>query len=164
VLDLVATQVSAVSCHAAPEAADAAISTAGAYACRIAPDEVLLLGTPGSAGKLVDAASAKATGVDPDAVVLDTTDGWTVWTLEGDAAREAFARLSAVPLPSEGFAQGDVAHVPVKVVVTPERLHLLVPAMWGAYLRERIIGAGLPVRERLEPISWTAPKKKRGTK
>jgi hypothetical protein len=95
-------------------------------------------------------------------VVLDTTDGWAVWTLEGDAAREAFARLSAVPLPSEGFAQGDVAHVPVKVVVTPERLHLLVPAMWGAYLRERVIGAGLPVRERFEPVPWGASVGKGG--
>jgi sarcosine oxidase gamma subunit len=161
-LDLVGTQVAAVACHAAPDAADAAMSTASAYSCRIAPDEVLLLGKPGTEAKLLDAASKKAGAADPDAVVLDTTDGWTVWTLVGDDAREAFARLSAVPLPAEGFTQGDVAHVPVKVVALTGRLHLLVPAMWGAFLRERIIEVGLPVRERPEPVPWAGSSRKRG--
>jgi sarcosine oxidase gamma subunit len=161
-LELVATRVAAVACHAAPDAADAAMSTASAYACRIAPDEVLLLGKPGAAAKLVEAASKKAGAADPDALVLDTTDGWTVWTLEGNDAREAFARLSAVPLPEEGFTQGDVAHVPVKVVAFSGRLHLLVPAMWGAFLRERIVEVGLPVHERSEPVPWAGPDKKRG--
>jgi hypothetical protein len=109
VLDLVATQISAVSCHAAAEGIDATMSVTGAYACRIAPDEALLLGRPGSGDKLVGKANAKATGADPDAVVLDTTDGWAVWTLEGAASREAFARLSAVPLPS-GASRRETSH------------------------------------------------------
>lgn len=162
-LELAATQLTAVSCLAAPDAVDAAMATANAYACRIAPDEALLLGKPGAGPKLVAAASEEAARADPDALVVDTTDGWAVWTFEGDAAREAFARLSAVPLPTQGFVQGDVAHVPVKIVATPERLHLLVPSMWGAYLRERILEIGLPVHERLEPAPWAGPRKQRGS-
>ena len=159
-LELLALRVSAIGCHASPEAADSAMRTSGAYACRVAPDEVLLLAKPGSTSRVVAAASAKAAALDPDAVVLDTTDGWTAWSLVGPDAREAFARLSALTLPAEGFTQGDVAHVPVKVVALPDRVHLLVPAMWGSYLRERILDAGLPVRERAEAAPWTAPKRR----
>ncbi len=63
------------------------------------------------------------------------------------ARREAFAFLSELQLPDEGYVHGDVAHVPVRVIARRDRLQLFVPAMWGAYLRERILGLGLPVRE-----------------
>ena len=134
---------------------------AGAYACRVAPDEVLLLAKAGTAAKVVEAATGKARSHDADAVVLDATDGWVIWTLVGPQAREAFARLSALELPDEGFTQGDVAHVPVKVVALPDRVHLLVPAMWGPYLRGRIVEVGLPVRETTEADPWAAPKTRR---
>lgn len=162
-LELVETRVFALGCFAAPEAADALMRAPGAYACRVAPDEVLLIAEPGASEDLARASAETATAADPDAAVLDTTDGWAVWTLEGSDAREAFARLSAVPLPEEGFTQGDVAHVPAKVVVSKGRerlrLHLLVPAMWSAFLRERILHdcASLGVRRRAEPAPWTPP-------
>ena len=163
--DLTLTQVAAIACHASEGAIDAVVAAVGASACRVAPDEALLLGRPGEATKIVTAVSKKVTALDDDAVVLDATDGWTMWTLEGDDAREAFARLSAVPLPDEGFTQGDVGHVPVKVLVREERIHLVVPAMWGAFLRERILDVGLPARERPEPAAWSGPTaKRRGAK
>ncbi len=148
-LELVATQASVVGCFAAPEALDVLAPTSGTYACRVAPDELMLVGEPGAEAALAAAATAGTTALDPDAIVLDTTDGWAIWTLAGDAARDAFTRLSAVELPDEGAAQGDVAHVPVRVIALPDRLHLLVPAMWGGYLRERILDrcASLGVRE-----------------
>ena len=138
-LELVATPVSVVGCFAEPEALDALAPTDGVHVCRIAPDEVMLVGEEGRAATLVAAAIAQATVADPDAVVLATTDGWAVWTLAGEAAREAFTRLSAVELPEEGSTQGDVAHVPVRVIALPDRLHLVVPAMWREHLRERIL-------------------------
>jgi len=163
VLELVETRVFALGCFAAPEGADALMGVPGAYACRVAADEVLLIAEPGASDDLARTSAETATAADPDAVVLDTTDGWAVWTLEGNDAREAFARLSAVPLPEQGFTQGDVAHLPAKVVVSKGRghlrLHLLVPAMWGAFLRERILHdcASLGVRQRAEPAPWTRP-------
>lgn len=166
-LELAATRASVVGCYAAPEALDALATVEDASSCRAAPDEVLLVGEPGSAEKLVRTAADLTTGTDPDAVALDTTDGWAIWTLAGDATREAFAHLSAVTLPAEGFVQGAVAHVPVKVVVLPDRLHLLVPSMWREHLRERILHdcASLGVRQVPAPAAWTAPavrKRRRG--
>ena len=148
-LELSATRVSVVGCFAAPEALDALAAAHDAHVCRVAPDEVMLVGEPDAAATLVAAAIADATAIDPDAVVLDTTGGWAIWSLAGDAAREAFARLSAVELPDEGSTQGDVAHVPVRVIALPDRLHLVVPAMWREHLRERILArcASLGVEE-----------------
>ncbi|GIV00641.1 MAG: hypothetical protein KatS3mg014_2256 [Actinomycetota bacterium] len=94
--------------------------------------------------------------LDGDALVLEVTDGWTAFTLAGPDAREAFARLSALELPEEGFLQGDVARVPAKVLAEPERLHLLVPSSWAEHVRERILALALDVRERPEPRSREA--------
>ena len=71
-----------------------------------------------------------------------TGDGWAALSLTGDGARRAFARLSDVELPESGYTQGDVAHVPGRVLVEEERIQLLVPAMWGPYLRERLLALG----------------------
>ena len=117
----------------------AALDAVDAY--RIAPDEAMVLGEP-------DAAPSVSID-DPAAVVLDVTDGWTVLTLTGDRVRDAFARLSALRLPDEGFVQGDVSRVPARVLVEPERLRILVPSMWGDHLRSRILArcASLGIRE-----------------
>lgn len=157
-LELFLTQASIVGCFAAPEALEALIGIDGAYAGRVAPDEMMLVGEAGSAEELVRAATARASAVDADAVVLDTSDGWAVWTLAGDTAREAFARLSAVPLRAE-YTQGDVARVPVRVIARADRVHLLVPSMWREHLRERTLAdcASLGVREVAEPATWSAP-------
>ena len=99
-LELHAPSVSVIEVHGEPSALNALV---GVH--RVAPDEAML----------VDARSAVRVD-DPDAVILDATDGWVVFTLVGDAARTAFERLSALELPAEGFAQGDVAHVPARVI------------------------------------------------
>jgi sarcosine oxidase gamma subunit len=118
---------------ASPGAIAAAIEAApAAGVAPVAPDEVLLIAA--AAGPIVDAVSA----VDADGLVLDVSDGWSAWTLDGADAREAFARLSELDLPGEGFVQGEVARLPVKVLAGPELVTLLIPAMWGDYLGERI--------------------------
>ena len=160
-LELAPTQAAVVLCTAAPEAVDAAVAVAETI--RLAPDEALLLGPAGTADATVAAAAERAVAVDDDAVVLDATDGWTIWTLMGDDARLAFTSLSALRLPEEGTVLGDVAHVHAKVVVRADRLHLLVPAMWGAHLRASILreAAHLGVTERAEPEPWPATKRPR---
>jgi len=127
VRELRTERVTLTSVFAEPRAIDA-LDPGAAVLCRIAPDEALLVG------------GAPAGGVaDPHAVVLDVTDGWSVFALSGDTPRSAFAYVSAVPLPDEGFVQGDVAHVPVKVIVERDAIRFLVPSMWGEYLRDRIL-------------------------
>ncbi len=156
VLELAATEAALVLCVAEPEAVDAVAELADAI--RIAPDEALLVGSPGSAPDLMAAATDVAAALDEDAVVLDATDGWSIWTLAGDGPREALAYLSALEPPEDGVVQGEVARVPAKVLVRGDRVHLLVPAMWGAHLRERIVAdcAHLGVVERPHPDPWVA--------
>ncbi len=155
-LELAATRVAVIECHAAPTAADALADLEGAHAYRVAPDEVLLLAEPEAAKELPEIAAKTVEAADPDALILEATDGWAAFTLTGEDVREAFTFLSAVPLPAEGFTQGDVAHVPVKVVVEPHRLLLLVPTMWEAHLRERILVdcSHLDVGAVDEPVAW----------
>jgi hypothetical protein len=158
VLELIPTQASCVTVVADPRAAAAIMDVEGAFPCRLAPDEVLLVGAPGDAGRLVAAATDLVALVDDDALVVDATDGWSIWTLEGEQIRAALSRLSWVPLPDEGFAQGDVARVAAKLIARPDRVHLLVPAMWRSYLRDRILErcASLGVSERVDAATFTA--------
>ena len=146
-LELRRTPVCVVGVFASPEALGP-LAPAGALRCVVAPDEAMFVAGRDDGPALVRDASAVTAG-DPDAVVLDTTDGWTVWTLQGDAAREGFSRLSELELPDSGYAHGEVAHLPVRVIVEPDGLRLLVPAMWGEHLREQILErcASLGVRE-----------------
>ncbi|MGZ8614031.1 MAG: hypothetical protein ACXWX4_05045, partial [Actinomycetota bacterium] len=53
-------------------------------------------------------------------------------------ASEAFARLSELELPSEGWIQGEVARTAAKVLVERGRITILVPAMLAAHVEERI--------------------------
>jgi len=161
VLELAATEATVVLCCASPEAVDAAMALSDVV--RVAPDEALVLGPSGTAETLIATTTERIEALDDDAVVLDATDGWTIWTLQGDAARNAFTYLSALELPQDGFVQGDVAHVHAKVAVRGDRLHVLVPAMWGAHLHERIVSdcAPLGVHERADAEPWVVAKRPR---
>jgi hypothetical protein len=161
VLELARVEVSVVLCTAAPEAVDAICDVGPAF--RVAPDEILLLVPPGSAANVVRDTTERVEALDEDAVVLDASDGWSAWSLEGDDVRNAFARLSELELPADGAVQGKVAHVPVKMIARADGLWLLVPAMWDGHLRERILGdlATLGVTERPEPETWSQPERAR---
>ena len=117
--------------------AAAAVADTRAAVMRVGPDELLLVGVDDTAGVERALATADA-GEDGSGLVLDVSDGWVAWTLAGPGAHEAFTRLSELELPDGGFVQGEVARLPVKVLVEPELITLLVPAMWGDYLGERI--------------------------
>ena len=138
-LEVFPSRASVVTCVADEAAFDGYVPSAGVRGCRIAPDEMLLVAPTGRVADVVHDAVERVAAADPDAVVLDATDGWTVWTIEGDDVGAAFSRLSAIRLPDEGFSQGDVARVPVKVIRDPGRVHLLVPSVWREHLRGRIL-------------------------
>jgi len=157
VLELVPTRAGVVAGMAAPTAVDAAMATTGAF--RVAPDELMVVGAAQESAAVTIALRDTLVAGDPDAVAIDTSEGWSVWSLRGDEARRMFGYLGTFALPEAGLAQGDVAHVPVRVVVaSPILIHLLVPAMWGAYLRERLLerGRAVQIRAVADSEEWPA--------
>jgi sarcosine oxidase gamma subunit len=149
VLELVEVRVGVVTCVANPAACDAIPAPDDRRTLRLAPDEVMVLSPPELAIPFTALVVDAATTVDPHATAIVATDGWTAWGLRGDQVDAAFARLSALQLPNDGFVQGDVAGVPAKVVSVPDGIDVLVPSMFGAYLREAILRrcAGLGIAE-----------------
>lgn len=126
---VVAVLASAATC-------DGVAAPAGSTLCRVAPRELLLIGDLEARDVHLD---------EPGAIVEDVTDGWAAFELAGDDAAEAFARLSELELPPDGFVQGEVARIGAKILVAPGRLTILVPAMLGAFLEERIRTDGAEV-------------------
>jgi hypothetical protein len=112
----------------------------GAFACRVAPDELLLIAP---AGVLPDGVPDLLRERDPHAVAVDQTAGWTVWTLAGSDAVGAFARLSEIPPPTQrpAFVQGAIAEVPSKAIFLLDRVCILVPSSAADHMRRRVLTA-----------------------
>jgi len=132
------TRIGVVSASATAEALDALVVPGRAIACRVAADELLLLCAPDVSEEVARETGTRLTVLDPDALVVDSTDGWSSIELEGDGARMAFSRLSSLELPDAGFVQGEVVHVPAKVVVDRDRVRILVSSMWERHLHDRV--------------------------
>ena len=139
-LELAETGAGVVRALAGAKALERFPLVPGAIRCRVASDELLLFLPAGPSAEVVAAAAAYLEKADPSGLVADEGGGYTVWTLSGQDATEAFARLSAVP-PAGGFLQGRIAGVPAKAVVLDDRIHILVAASHGAYVEERILSA-----------------------
>ena len=118
-----------VAVLASAAACDGVAAPAGATLCRVAPREAFLVGEIDVSDVRVD---------EPGAIVEEVTDGWAAFELTGNDVADAFSRLSELELPEEGFAQGEVARIGAKLLVEPGRLTILVPAMLGAFIEERI--------------------------
>ena len=154
-LELTPTRVSVISCLASDEALTEIDAPEDAYLCWVADDEVMLVGTPGATDELQRSAREALTE-DDDAVVVDVSDGWSAWTLAGDGVGDVLSRLSELDQSGDGYLQGDVAHVPVRLIAHAERLHLLVPAMWEEHLRSRIRAAASDLDLRVSPAAeWS---------
>jgi hypothetical protein len=156
VLELTSSRVSVVSCLASADALAEVDTPADGYLCWVAEDEVMLVGSPDAAGDVIAAAREELSGRDDDALVVDVSDGWSAWTLSGAGAHDVLSRLSEVEVAGDGYLQGDVAHVPVRVIALGARLHLLVPAMWEEHLRSRIRNAAAGFDLRVSPeTDWS---------
>ena len=156
--DLVALRMAVVTCIADPAAVDAVLDADGAACFRIAEDEAMLLAAPDGVDRLLWIATDAATSVDPDALVVDATDGWAGWRIEGDDARDAFERLSQIALPDGGLALGAVAGVPARVVVDRVAIDVFVGAMVREHVRRRILAdcAALAIGEPYDDRAWEA--------
>jgi hypothetical protein len=108
------------------------MDAAGATLLRIAPREALLVGD-------ADLGSLRAAVAEPTALVEDVRGGWVAFVLTGDDAHDVLARLTELEPPEAGgWTQGEVAHVPAKVIASPDGLTILVPAHLAAHVDERI--------------------------
>lgn len=133
--------VGTVTALATPDALDALVVPGRATACRVAEDELLLVCDRDVADEVTREVATRVTVSDPDAVVVDTSDGWAAALLEGDDAELVFARLSRLRLPAGGFLQGEIAHVPAKILVEEGRIRILVAASLEEHLRSRVAAA-----------------------
>jgi hypothetical protein len=155
VLELTPTRVSVISCLASQEALTELSQPDGAYLCWVADDELMLVGNPEASEELQRSALEALTD-DDDAVVLDVSDGWSAFTLTGAGTDDVLERLSELKHSGEGYLQGDLAHVPVRLIAHAERLHLLVPAMWEEHLHSRIRAAASDLDLRVSPAAdWS---------
>jgi len=155
VLELIPTHVCVISCLASHEALVALHPPEAAYLCWVADDELMLVGRPEASDELQRLAGEALIG-DDDAVVLDVSDGWSAWTLSGAGTDDVLERLSELKHSGDGYLQGDVAHVPVRLIAHAERLHLLVPATWEEHLRSRIRAAATGLDLRVSPpADWS---------
>ena len=132
--------VAKVRCFGRAAALDGLTQPAGTLCGRIAPDEVVFVGAPGTAAALVEDLEAQLAQEGTAALVVDHTDGWGFVSLAGKGLEEVWARVSAVRLPDADpsgatcFTVGKVCDVAAKVFVRPGR----VDVMYGAEVRRHV--------------------------
>ena len=88
-----------VECHAGEAALDALKVPAGVHACRVAPDEMLLLAAPSRLDELLQRATAHLAVVEPGALALDQSDGWAIFSLPGDSGLSVLMHLALFSMP-----------------------------------------------------------------
>jgi glycine cleavage system aminomethyltransferase T len=129
-------RIEAVHVMASPEALDSAEWGGDRSALRIAPDELLLLGTEDDPPT---AAEAEVAVGDPHAIVERETGFSGAWVPAAEA-EELLARTCAWELPEArpAFAQGAVAEVPVKILFEEQRALFVVQTPWAHELEDRL--------------------------
>jgi hypothetical protein len=156
VRELARALVGVATASAEAGALDVLLVPGRAFACRVADDELLLLCAPPVTDEVAREVATRLAALDPDALVTDTTDGWAAISVVGDDARASFGLLSRLELPEAGFLQGEVVHVPAKVVAGDGRVLILVPSIWEAHLHDRAAKA-LGHTGPLEARPWAVP-------
>ena len=135
-----------VRCFGREAALDGLSQPAGTLMGRIAPDEVIFVGQPGTAAALVEDLQGQLAGEGNAALVVDHTDGWTFFSLVGDGIEEVFAREANWKLPvSDGapiFTVGKVCHVAGKLFIRPGRIDIMTGAEVHAHVHEALLHAG----------------------
>jgi len=147
-----------VDCHAGSATLDGFTGGPSVFMCRVAPDEMLLLTSPELVCEAMAAARAFLNAEEPDSLVVDESDGWAVFTLEGEEALRALVHLSAIRWPDErpAFVQGAVAGAPAKAVLLADCVHLLVPFPVREYVAARladVTGITVPAEADETPFS-----------
>lgn len=139
-----------VECHAGAPALDALPVPPGVHACRVAPDEVLLVAPPSRTDELLRRATATLAVVEPGSLVVDQSDGWAIFSLPGEEGMLALRQLALFPFPERrpAFLQGAVAGGSAKLLMLPGVVLLLVPFALRDHVERRLreVCAATPVR------------------
>ena len=116
----------AVRVMAAPEALDA-LDWPDGVALRLAPDDLLLIGSP-------------AAGMGDESAIVEDEVGFVGWWLTPDELRDHVLPHVDWPLPvaRPALAQGLVAGVPAKLWLTDDRSLLLCAAAYAHELMDRL--------------------------
>ena len=88
-----------IRCFGKEAVLDGLKQPAGTLIGRITPDEVIFVGEPGTAAALVEDLSGQLASEGTAALVVDHTDGWSFFTIEGEGVEEVFAREANWKLP-----------------------------------------------------------------
>ena len=132
-----------VRCFGPPEAIDGLATPDGALCGRIAPNEVVFVGPPGTSAALVEACQGALQPHGSGALVVDHTDGWSFFTIVGDGAEDVFRRVSMVPLPeSATFFMGRVCDVATKAFRRPGRIDIMTGMEASRHVLDRLEHAG----------------------
>jgi hypothetical protein len=135
-----------VRCFGRPEALDAVRQPAGTLIGRIAPDELIVVGQPGTAAALVEDLEGQLSGEGNAALIVDHTDGWTFFSLVGEGIEEVFAREANWKAPvSNGepvFTVGKVCHVAGKLFFRPNRIDIMTGAEVSEHVHHALEHAG----------------------
>ena len=135
-----------VRCFAPKAVLDALTTPAGALRGRIAPDEVVLVGAPGTASALLDHCKTALAGLGPSALIVDHTDGWSFYSLTGEGHEDVFARVSMLPLPAAGtepvFFMGRIADMAAKAFRRPGRVDFMTGMETIRHVTEKLEHAG----------------------
>ncbi len=135
-----------VRCFGREATLDGLRQPSGTLIGRIAPDEVIFVGQPGTAAALVEDLQGQLAGEGNAALVVDHTDGWTFFSLVGEGVEEVFAREANWKLPvSDGapvFTVGKVCHVAGKVFVRPNRIDIMTGAEVHEHVHHALAHAG----------------------
>lgn len=150
-VDLIPAQAAVVACHADRGTLDALAARLGAVT-RVAPDELWLVG-PRSERESLAARAREQIGT--RGLVVDQTDGWSAWTVEGDDRLEIPRRLMFAPVPDHrpAFVQGAITGVAGKVLYQSGRVHLFVPAPVGHHLADRIATVAADLALTIQPAA-----------
>ena len=111
-----------------------------AHPCRVAPDELLLITAPPLGVEVESRARQYFDIHEPSALVVDQTDGFAAWTLDGETATRMLRHLSVNHFPDSrpAFVQGVVAGAPAKVLLVDGAAHVLVPSPLRDYVASRL--------------------------
>lgn len=139
-LDVTPSRTAIIACMDEPGVLDRMPDRPGAFAARIAPDELWLIGPAASASTLLAHAMNDFEGFGGAGLAVDVSDGWSVLTVTGAAVMDVWARFSENPIPAGRpcFVQGAVAGVMTRAIVLERRIHFVSPAPLGYHLPRRI--------------------------
>lgn len=135
-----------------PEVLDGLTRPTGTLAGRIAPDELILVGSPGEAARIVDDVEGQLGDRLSACMVVDHTDGWSFHSIVGDDVSDLFCRIAQWKLPEAGaepvFTVGSVCHCAGKLFVRPGRIDFMTGTEVRAWVDHDLHHVGGPIGAR----------------